>query len=215
MRDLQKNVIEQWSDPNETEDKSDSEHEPEEDHDTEHDSETGVEVCFASTRDIRSVQQEKIIVEGRTFNNYNDFINFMFTQQPDEESESEKREEQLFAIDTEISCKETTRKKGMKEGYDPSQYYAMLSGCIDFDQNIVDDFMRFGPQENMSISEIQEIENFSTTDFKKGNINCDIFFEHISGKGISEEEFRQDDPYYGYIAKEEFSVGGLEDKSEP
>ena len=85
----------------------------------------------------------------------------------------------------------------MEKGYDPSQYYAMLSGCIDFDQNIVDDFMRFGPKENMSISEIQKIEDFSTTDFKKGNINRDIFFEHISGKGLSEEEFRQDDPYYG------------------
>ena len=110
-----KNVIEQWSDPNKDEDESNSKHETEDDYNTEHVSKARKEACFASTGESRPMQQEKIIVEGRTFNNYDDFISFMYTHQPDEEpgkeSESRKREEQLFAIDTEISCKETTITK--------------------------------------------------------------------------------------------------------
>ena len=132
---------------------SDIEYEPDDDYDAEYFSETEEEICFASTYEIRSREPEKITLEGRTFDSYNDFMDFMFTQQSDEEPdkglESQEREEQFFAIDTELSCKEITNKEGMERGYDPNQYYAMLSGRIDFDQNIMDEHIKFGSQRDI------------------------------------------------------------------
>ena len=133
-----KNIIEQWNDPNENEENnydSNIEYEPDDDYDVEYTSETEEEICFASTYEIRSREPEKITVEGRTFDSYNDFMDFMFTQQSDEELDkgigSQKKEEQVFVIDTDPNHKENEANGGTKKKYNPSRYYAMLSNRSD------------------------------------------------------------------------------------
>ena len=109
-----KSIATQRNDPNKDNDINyhfDMEYEPEEDYDSEYGydgydaeyiSETEEEECFASTNEIKPKRSEKITVEGRTFNSYDDFMKFMFTQQFDEElyeehdSQEKKREEQTF-----------------------------------------------------------------------------------------------------------------------
>ena len=94
--------------------------------------------CIFKFKMSKLDKSERITVQGRTFDSYDDFMKFMFTQESDEnhneeyDSEEEKREEQTFAIDTNLGYRETKTNKSTEVKYDPSQYYAMMSNQISF-----------------------------------------------------------------------------------
>ena len=117
-------------------------------------------------------------------------------------------------IDTNSSHKETETSGDTEGKYDPSQYYAMMSNQIGFDQKILDDFLKFGSQQDMSISEILEVEDFSTTAFEEGTINHELFYKHISGRAMSGEEFEEDEPFYEHGSSREISGEDFDDKGD-
>ena len=87
----------------------------------------------------------------------------------------------------------------------------MMSNQISFDQNILIDFLKFRSEKDLSITEILEVEDFSTTALEEGTISHELFYKHISGRAMSEEVFDDDEPFYKHISIRAMSEEDFDD----
>ena len=147
----------------------------------------------------KPTDSEEILIQGKVFANYNEFMKFMFSRQQcddneEYDSEEDNDEEQIFAINEEIGYKETKSTRNNKEKYDPSQYYAMMSGEIDYSDRILNEYLKFGNNKDLSIAEILEVEDFATLD--EGTVSQEHFYEPVSNQETLEEELDDIEDFY-------------------
>ena len=60
--------------------------------------------------------------------------------------------------------------------------------------------MKFGTEKDLSITEILEVEDFSTTALEEGTISHELFYKYVSNRGIIEENIDDMEDSYEELA---------------